>query len=113
LTSADNTTSLVAAKIAATLKGNPQFDTAITGRVVSYAAGSSVVNVQFATKEGDVPTLSVLPGTTGVTGIVEVTAQNFMASPGTGVFAKVKEHNMSGKSMTGTAVVSGVVFVNV
>ena len=112
LTSADNTTSLVAAKIAATLKGNPQFDTATTGRVVSYAAGSSVVNVQFATKEGDVPTLSVLPGTTGVTGIVEVTAQNFMASPGTGVFAKVNENIMSGKAMSGTAVVSGVVFVN-
>jgi len=112
LTAADNTTPLVAAKIAATLKGNPQFDTATTGRVVSYAAGSSVVNVTFATKEGDVPTLSVLPGTTGVTGIVEVTAQNFTASPGTGVFAKVNENIMSGKAMSGTAVVSGVVFVN-
>ncbi len=112
LTAADNTAPLVAAKIAATLKGNPQFDTATTGRVVSYAAGSSVVNVQFATKEGDVPTLSVLPGTTGVTGIVEVTAQNFTASPGTGVFAKVNENIMSGKAMSGTAVVSGVVFIN-
>ena len=112
LTAADNTAPLVAAKIAATLKGNPQFDTATTGRVVSYAAGSSVVNVQFATKEGDVPTLSVLPGTTGVTGVVEVTAQNFTASPGTGVFAKVNENIMSGKAMSGTAVVSGVVFVN-
>jgi flagellin len=112
LTAADNTTPLVAAKIAATLKGNPQFDTATTGRVVSYAAGSSVVNVTFATKEGDVPTLSVLPGTTGVTGLVEVTAQNFTASPGTGVFAKVNENIMSGKAMSGTAVVSGVVFVN-
>ena len=112
LTAADNTTPLVAAKIAAALKSNPQFDTATTGRVVSYAAGSSVVNVTFATKEGDVPTLSVLPGTTGVTGIVETTAQNFTASPGTGVFAKVNENIMSGKAMSGTAVVSGVVFIN-
>lgn len=112
LTAADNTTPLVAAKIAAALKANPQFDTATTGRIVSYAAGSSVVNVTFATKEGDVPTLSVLPGTTGVTGIVEITAQNFTASPGTGVFAKVNENIMSGKAMSGTAVVSGVVFVN-
>ena len=112
LTAADNTTPLVAAKIAAALKSNPQFDTTTTGRVVSYAAGSSVVNVTFATKEGDVPTLSVLPGTTGVTGIVETTAQNFTASPGTGVFAKVNENIMSGKAMSGTAVVSGVVFIN-
>jgi len=112
LTSADNTTPLVAAKIAATLKANPQFDTATTGRVVSYAAGSSVVNVTFAKKEGDVPSLSILPGTTGVTGIVETTAQNFTASPGTGVFAKVNENIMSGKAMSGTAVVSGVVFIN-
>ena len=112
LTSADNTTPLVAAKIAAALKANPQFDTATTGRVVSYAAGSSVVNVTFATREGDVPTMSVLPGTTGATGIVETTAQNFTASPGTGVFAKVNENIMSGKAMSGTAVVSGVVFIN-
>jgi len=112
LTSADNTAPLVAAKIAAALKANPQFDTATTGRVVSYAAGSSVVNVTFATKEGDVPTVSVLPGTTGVTGIVETTAQNFTASPGTGVFAKVNENIVSGKAMSGTAVVSGVVFIN-
>ena len=112
LTSADNTTPLVAAKIAAALKANPQFDTATTGRVVSYAAGSSVVNVTFATKEGDVPTMSVLPGTTGATGIVETTAQNFTASPGTGVFAKVNENIVSGKAMSGTAVVSGVVFIN-
>jgi flagellin len=112
LTAQDNTTPLVAAKVAAALKANPQFDTVATGRVVSYAPGSSVVNVTFATKEGDVPALSVLPGTTGVTGLVETTATNFTASPGTGVFAKVNENIMSGKAMSGTAVVSGVVFIN-
>jgi flagellin len=112
LTAQDNTTPLVAAKVAAALKANPQFDTVTTGRVVSYAPGSSVVNVTFATKEGDVPALSVLPGTTGVTGLAETTAKNFTASPGTGVFAKVNENIMSGKAMSGTAVVSGVVFIN-
>ena len=112
LTAQDNTPPLVAAKIAAALKANPQFDTATTGRVVSYAPGSAVVNVTFAAKEGDVPTMSVLPGPTGVTGTVETTAKSFTATAGTGVFAKVNENIMTGKAMTGASVVSGVVFIN-
>ena len=112
LTAQDNTPPLVAAKIAAALKANPQFDNTTTGRIVSYAPGSATVNVTFASKEGDVPTMSVLPGPTGVTGTVETTAKSFTATAGTGVFAKVNENIMTGKAMTGASVVTGVVFIN-
>jgi flagellin len=51
-------------------------------------------------------------GATGLTAIVDTTAEHFISSEGTGVFAKVNENVMTGRAMSGTSVVKGTVFIN-
>jgi flagellin len=111
ITSADKTPSDVAQKIAVALQASTQFGQG-TDRKVTYASGSGVVNVDFPITEGDAKSIAVDMGSTGLTPVVNTT-QPFMTSvPGTGVFAKVNENVVTGKSMTGASVVSGAVFIN-
>jgi len=111
LTSADTTSALVTAKIAATMRASTLFGPS-TGRTVTYAPGGSTLNIDFPSSERDVPTTSVLPGTTGLSPIVDVTQQYATMSPGTGVYAKVNENIFTGQSMTVGPAVSGTVFIN-
>jgi len=111
LTNADKTPADAAEKIATALKASPLFDQT-TGRVVTYAKGSGVVNIDFPTSEGNVSAIEVAPGATGLASAVNTTQQYLTSVPGTGVFAKVNENVFTGKAMTGSSVTSGVVFVN-
>ncbi|WP_310614906.1 flagellin [Limnohabitans sp.] len=111
LTNADKTPADAAEKIATALQASPLFDQS-TGRLVTYAKGSGVVNIDFPTSEGNVSALEVAPGATGLASTVNTTAQYLTSVPGTGVFAKVNENVFTGKAMTGSSVTSGVVFVN-
>jgi flagellin len=111
LSSADKTPADAAEKIAMALQASPQFDGS-TGRVVTYAKGSGVVNIDFPVTEGNVAALDIAPGATGLASTVNTTAQFMTSVPGTGVFAKVNENVFSGKAMTGSSVTSGVVFIN-
>jgi len=111
LTNADKTPADAAEKIATALQASPLFDQS-TGRVVTYAKGSGVVNIDFPTSEGNVAALEVAPGATGLASAVNTTQQYLTSVPGTGVFAKVNENVFTGKAMTGSSVTSGVVFVN-
>ena len=111
LTSAENTAVLAAAKIASALKASPQFG-AGTNRNISYAAGGSVVNVDFPASEGDVGPVSIASGQTALNGIVDTTVKFSTSQPGTGVFAKVNENIYTGKAMSGNSVVSGAIFIN-
>ena len=111
LTNADKTPADAAEKIATALQASPLFDQS-TGRLVTYAKGSGVVNIDFPTSEGNVSAIEVAPGATGLASTVNTTAQYLTSVPGTGVFAKVNENVFTGKAMTGSSVTSGVVFVN-
>ena len=111
LSSADKTPADAAEKIALALQASPQFDGS-TGRVVTYAKGSGVVNIDFPVTEGNVSALEIAPGATGLATTVNTTAQFMTSVPGTGVFAKVNENVFTGKAMTGSSVTSGVVFIN-
>ena len=111
LTNSDKTPADAAEKIATALQASPLFDQS-TGRVVTYAKGSGVVNIDFPTSEGNVSALEVAPGATGLASAVNTTQQYLTSVPGTGVFAKVNENVFTGKAMTGSSVTSGVVFVN-
>ncbi len=111
LSSADKTPADAAEKIAMALQASPQFD-ASTGRVVTYAKGSGVVNIDFPVTEGNVSPIEIAPGATGLASTVNTTAQFMTSVPGTGVFAKVNENVFTGKAMTGSSVTSGVVFIN-
>jgi flagellin len=111
LTNADKTPADAAEKIATALQASPLFDQS-TGRLVTYAKGSGVVNIDFPTSEGNVGAIEVAPGATGLASTVNTTAQYLTSVPGTGVFAKVNENVFTGKAMTGSSVTSGVVFVN-
>jgi flagellin len=111
LTSDDNTPALAASKIAAAMQASPLYDST-TARKVVYATGSAVINVDFPAKEGNVPKLEVLPGTTGTGSVVNTTQEFATKKPGTGVFAKVNENIFTGQAMTAGPVASGVVFIN-
>jgi len=111
LSSADKTPVLVASTIAAALKASPLYDQS-TGRSVSYQPGSAVITVNFAAKEGDVPTMAFDPRISGLSGQVRTTTEAYTSVPGTGVYAKVNENVVTGQAQTGTSVVKGVVFIN-
>ena len=112
ITAQEDTVVKAATKIAQTLRASHLFDTATTGRVVSYASGGSVINIDYPVSEGDVGTAEVLPGTTGLVGIADITQEYTTAAPGTGVYAKVNENVVTGQAMSAESVVSGVVFIN-
>jgi flagellin len=111
ITAADDTSVKVAAKIAAALKSSHLFEVN-TGRVVSYAQGGSVINIDFPPKDGDVGTIEILPGTTNMVGIADVTQEYTTAAQGTGVYAKVNQNVVVGRAMDASSVVSGVVRIN-
>ena len=111
LTALDTTTAAAATKIAAALQASTLF-AASTGRTVTYTPGNSNVTIKYAPSEGNMPETVIETGATGLTAIVDTTAEHFISSEGTGVFAKVNENVMTGRAMSGTSVVKGTVFIN-
>ena len=111
LTALDTTTAAAATKIAAALQASTLF-AASTGRTVTYTPGNSNVTIKYAPSEGNMPETVIETGATGLTAIVDTTADHFISSSGTGVFAKVNENVMTGRAMSGTSVVKGTVFIN-
>ena len=111
LTSSDVTAADAAKKIALALQASAQFGSS-TDRRVTYAQGSGVVTVDFPVSEGNVAAMDIAPGSTGLSSVVNNTAQFMTSVPGTGVYAKVNENVFTGKAMSGTSVVSGAVFIN-
>ena len=111
LTNDDSTPALAAAKIAAAMQASPLYKPS-TNRSVVYAAGSSVISVNFPAKEGNVSKLDVVPGATGIASVVNTTTEYAVKTPGTGVFAKVNENVLTGQAMVGGPVTNGVVFIN-
>jgi flagellin len=111
ITAQEDTAVKAATKIAQALRASHLFDVG-TGRVVSYASGGSVINIDYPVSEGNVGTIEVLPGTTGLVGIVDITQEFTTAAPGTGVYAKVNENVVTGQAMNADSVVSGVVWIN-
>ncbi|MDP4837327.1 MAG: hypothetical protein NWS01_09315, partial [Burkholderiales bacterium] len=112
ITVQEDTAVKAATKIAQALRSSHLFDNATTGRVVSYASGGSVINIDYPVSEGNVGTIEVLPGTTGLVGIVDITQEYTTAAPGTAVYAKVNENVVTGQAMSAESVVSGAVFIN-
>ena len=111
LTALDTTTAAAATKIAAALQASTLF-AASTGRTVTYIPGNSNLTIKYAPTEGNMPETVIQTGATGLTAIVDTTAEHFISSAGTGVFAKVNENVMTGRAMSGTSVVKGTVFIN-
>jgi flagellin len=111
ITSAEDTSVKATAKIASALRASHLFDSN-SGRVVSYASGGSVINIDYPVKDGNVGTVEILPGTTSLMGLVDITQEYTTAAPGTGVYAKVNENVVSGQAMSASSVVNGVVFIN-
>ena len=111
LTALDTTTAAAATKIAAALQASPLFAPS-TGRTVTYIPGNSNLTIKYAPSEGNMPETVIQTGATGLTAIVDTTAEHFISSAGTGVFAKVNENVMTGRAMSGTSVVKGTVFIN-
>jgi flagellin len=111
ITSAESTSVLATAKIAATLKASDAFGRE-SGRTVSYAPGSTTLVIDFAPNEGDVAKLTMSPGTTELNSLIETTRQHSTMLPGTGVFAKVNQNVFTGQAMESSSVVTGTVFIN-
>ena len=111
LTSAENTSVLAAAKVAAALRASPQYGPS-SGRTITYPTGGAVVNIDFPASDGDVGETTVSAGQTALKVIADTTVKYSNSEPGTGVFAKVNENVFSGKAMTGNSVVRGAVFIN-
>jgi flagellin len=111
ITEKEDTSVKAAAKIAAALKASHLFEVN-TGRVVSYASGGSVINIDYPTSEGDVGTIEILPGATGLVGIADVIQEYTTSAPGTGVFAKVNQNLVTGQAMDASSIVTGVVRIN-
>ena len=111
ITAAETTSSLVTAKIAATLKASSVYGPT-SNRILSYAPGGSTIKIEFPTSDRDVPSTTVAPGTTGMSAIVDVAQEFATVRPGTGVFAKVNENVFTGRAMSAESVVSGTVFIN-
>jgi len=111
LTALDTTSAAAATKIAAALQASPQYGPG-SGRTVTYIPGNSNISIAYAPSEGNMPDTVIQAGASGLTGIVDTIAENFISSSGTGVFAKVNENVMTGRAMSGTSVVKGTVFIN-
>ncbi len=111
ITNTDVTTAQVAAKMAAAMRSSPLYGEG-SGRSITYTAGNSMLLVNYAQNEGNVPELSFQSGSTTLVGLVDTTVEHFAASDGTGVFAKVNENVMAGRAMSGTSVVKGAVMIN-
>ena len=107
----DNTSAKATAKIAAALKASSLFDLS-SGRTVSYADGNSALTITYKPSEGNISNTSISAGSTGLTGVVDVVEENFTSTAGTGVYAKVNQNLMTGKAMSGTSVLKGLVFIN-
>ena len=111
ITSSDTTAAAVAQKISNALQGSAQFSST-TGRAISVAQGSNVVTVTYPVSDGVQPKLDFSPGSTGMNGLSNIVTPYQDNIAGTGVFAKVNENVVTGKSMVESAVSHGVVFVN-
>lgn len=111
LTASENTSVLAAAKIASTLRASTSFNPA-SGRVITYAPGGSTINIDFPVSERNVAKTEILPGTTGLSALVDTTQEYSTMRPGTGVYAKVNENIFTGRSMSANSVVDGAVFIN-
>jgi len=111
LNALDTTSAAAASKIASALQASPLF-APNTGRVVNYIPGNSNISITYAPSEGNLPDTAIQTGATGLTGLVDTVAENFISQVGTGVFAKVNENIMTGKAMSGNSVVKGTVFIN-
>ena len=111
LNALDTTSAAAASKIASALQASPLF-APNTGRVVNYIPGNSNISITYAPSEGNLPDTAIQTGATGLTGLVDTVAENFISQAGTGVFAKVNENIMTGKAMSGNSVVKGTVFIN-
>ena len=111
LTSHDSTSADAAAKIAAALKASPIYGPS-SGRAVNYIPGNSNISITYGSNEGNMPDTAIQTGATGLTSVIETTAEYLTSTTGTGVFAKVNENIMSGRAMSGLSVVKGRVFIN-
>ena len=111
LTAMENTPALATAKIAETMRTSAQFGEG-SGRKVTYAPGSTIINVDFPVSDGEVSSIDVQQRDTNLSSVTDTTRRYSSSSAGTGVFAKVNENIFTGKAMSGNAVVSGVVFIN-
>jgi flagellin len=111
LTSAENTSVLAASKIAQSLRNSTAFG-ASSGRVINYAPGGSTISIDFPVVDRNVAKTEVLPGTTGISAIVDTTQEYTTMRPGTGVYAKVNENVFTGQEMSAESSVEGVVFIN-
>ena len=111
LTAMENTPALATAKIAETMRTSAQFGEG-SGRKVTYAPGSTIINVDFPVSDGEVSSIDVQQRDTNLSSVTDTTRRYSSSSAGTGVYAKVNENIFTGKAMSGTAVVSGVVFIN-
>lgn len=111
LTSQDSASADAAAKIAAALKASPIYGPS-SGRAVNYIPGNSNISITYGPNEGNMPDTAIQTGATGLTSVIETTAEYLTSTTGTGVFAKVNENIMSGRAMSGLSVVKGRVFIN-
>ena len=111
ITSKEDTGPKAAAKIAAALRASDTFGQD-TGRIISHASGGSVINVEFPVSDRDAGKLTVQPGSTRITAVVDVVQEYSTASQGTGVFAKVNQNVVSGRSMSASSVVEGSIWIN-
>jgi len=111
LTAMENTPALATAKIAAAMRTSAQFGEG-SGRNVTYAAGSTIIGVDFPVTDGEVSAIDVQQRDTNIASVTDTTRRYSSSSSGTGVFAKVNENIFTGKAMSGNAVISGVVMIN-
>ena len=111
LTAMDNTPAAATAKIAQAMRTSAQFGEG-SGRSVSYAPGSTIINVDFPVSDGEVSSIDVQQRDTNLASVTDTTRRYSASSSGTGVFAKVNENIFTGKAMSGNSVVSGMVMIN-
>ena len=111
LTAMENTPALATAKIAQAMRVSAQFGEG-SGRHVTYAAGSTIIGVDFPVTDGEVSSIDVQQRDTNLASVTDTMRRFSASSAGTGVFAKVNENIFTGQSMSGNAVVSGVVMIN-
>jgi flagellin len=111
LSAMENTPALATAKIAEAMRTSAQFGDG-SGRKVTYAPGSTIINVDFPATDGEVSSIDVQQRDTNLASVTDTTRPYSNDSGGTGVFAKVNENIVTGKAMSGSSVVSGVVFIN-
>jgi flagellin len=111
LTSNERTAAQAAAKIASELRNSTLYNQS-TGRVISYAPGSSTVKIDFPIAERNVASTLINTGSTGLQAVVDTTQEFTTVRAGTGVFAKVNENIFTGQAMAPGASMEGVVFIN-